>query len=245
MKGKCAVVTGGNRGIGRAIAVKLAKEGASIIINYRSDEEGALETLRLIEELGGKAQIFKADVSKTQEALNLINYSKEKFNGIDILVNNAGITKDGLILRMKEEDFDKVIEVNLKGTFNCIKHAVPVMLKKKEGVILNISSVAGVMGNVGQCNYSASKAGIIGLTKSLAKELGGKNIRINAIAPGFINTDMTKYLSDEVKENIRKSTALKKFGEPEDIAETAAFLCSKSGGYITGQVISVDGGMAI
>ena len=177
--------------------------------------------------------------------MNLINYSKEKFNGIDILVNNAGITKDGLILRMKEEDFDKVIEVNLKGTFNCIKHAVPVMLKKKEGVILNISSVAGVMGNVGQCNYSASKAGIIGLTKSLAKELGGKNIRINAIAPGFINTDMTKYLSDEVKENIRKSTALKKFGEPEDIAETAAFLCSKSGGYITGQVISVDGGMAI
>lgn len=245
MKGKCAVVTGGNRGIGRAIAMKFAKEGVRLIINYRSDEEGALETLRLIEEIGGKAEIFKADVSKTQEALNLINYSNEKFNGVDILVNNAGITKDGLIIKMKEEEFDKVIEVNLKGTFNCIKHAVPIMLKKKEGIILNISSVAGVMGNVGQCNYSASKAGIIGLTKSLAKELGGKNIRINAIAPGFINTDMTKVLSDEVKEAIRKSTALKKFGEPEDIAETAAFLCSQCGRYITGQVISVDGGMSI
>lgn len=243
LKDKCAIVTGGNKGIGKAIAIKLASLGTKVVINYSKDEEGAKEVLEDIRTFGGEAYIFKGDVSNSKEALNLINYCKNTLGSIDILINNAGITKDGLILRMKEEDFDKVIDINLKGTFNCIKHSTPMFLKKKDGVIVNISSIVGLHGNAGQCNYAASKAGIIGLTKSLAKELGGKNIRVNSIAPGFIDTDMTKALSQDIREKMKENIALKRLGKPEDIAEVVAFLCSSGGSYITGEVIAVDGGM--
>lgn len=243
LKDKCAIVTGGNKGIGKAIAIKLASLGTKVVINYSKDEEGAKEVLENIRIFGGEAYIFKGDVSNSKEALDLINYCKNTLGSIDILINNAGITKDGLILRMKEEDFDKVIDINLKGTFNCIKHSTPMFLKKKDGVIVNISSIVGLYGNAGQCNYAASKAGIIGLTKSLAKELGGKNIRVNSIAPGFIDTDMTKALSQDIREKMKENIALKRLGKPEDIAEVVAFLCSSGGSYITGEVIAVDGGM--
>lgn len=245
LTGKCAIVTGANRGIGRGIAIKLASLNAKVLINYRSDETGAKEVVNIIKENGGEAEIFKADVSKYEDAEKLINHCKEVFGKVDILVNNAGITKDNLILRMKEEDFDSVIGVNLKGSFNCIRHVSPVMLKQKGGAIVNISSVVGVTGNAGQSNYAASKAGIIGLTKSIAKELGGRNIRVNAVAPGFIKTDMTDVLSDDIKEKLKANLAIKRLGEVEDIAETVAFLCSDASSYITGQVINVDGGMVM
>lgn len=245
LNGKSAIVTGANRGIGRGIAIKLASLGAKVIINYRSDEEGAKEVLNIIKENGGEAGIFKADVSKFDDAEKLINHCKEVFGKVDILVNNAGITKDGLILRMKEEEFDNVIEVNLKGAFNCIRHVSPVMLKQKAGTIVNISSVIGIIGNAGQSNYAASKAGIIGLTKSIAKELGGRNIRVNAVAPGFIKTDMTDVLSEDIKQKLKSTLAIKRLGEVNDIAETVAFLCSDASSYITGQVINVDGGMVM
>ena len=245
LKDKCALVTGGNRGIGREIALKLGSLGAKVIVNYRKDEEGALEVVDTIMKNGGEALALKGDVSSYEEAESLIKKSKEAFNNIDILVNNAGITKDKLLLRMKEEDFDSVIDVNLKGTFNCIKHITPIMLKQKGGVIVNISSVIGLIGNAGQSNYAASKAGIIGITKSIAKELGGKSIRVNAVAPGFIKTDMTEVLSDEVKDRLKDSIPLKRLGEGKDVAEVVAFLCSEGASYITGQVINVDGGMVM
>ncbi|WP_027634092.1 3-oxoacyl-[acyl-carrier-protein] reductase [Clostridium hydrogeniformans] len=245
LKDKCALVTGGNRGIGREIALKLGSLGAKVIVNYRKDEEGALEVVDTIVKNGGEALALKGDVSSYEEAEALIKKSKEAFNNIDILVNNAGITKDKLLLRMKEEDFDSVIDVNLKGTFNCIKHITPIMLKQKGGVIVNISSVIGLIGNAGQSNYAASKAGIIGITKSIAKELGGKSIRVNAVAPGFIKTDMTEVLSDEVKDRLKDSIPLKRLGEGKDVAEVVAFLCSEGASYITGQVINVDGGMVM
>ena len=245
LKDKCALVTGGNRGIGREIALKLGSLGAKVIVNYRKDEEGALEVVDTIMKNGGEALALKGDVSSYEEAEALIKKSKEAFNNIDILVNNAGITKDKLLLRMKEEDFDSVIDVNLKGTFNCIKHITPIMLKQKGGVIVNISSVIGLIGNAGQSNYAASKAGIIGITKSIAKELGGKSIRVNAVAPGFIKTDMTEVLSDEVKDRLKDSIPLKRLGEGKDVAEVVAFLCSEGASYITGQVINVDGGMVM
>lgn len=245
LKNKCAVVTGATRGIGRAIAKKYAKLGANIVINYRNSDEEAKKLEEELRELGVEVLVVKADISDFEEAQNLINLAKETFGTVDILVNNAGITKDGLVMRMKEEDFDSVIEVNLKGVFNCLRAVSPIMIRQKSGKIINMSSVVGIIGNSGQINYCAAKAGVIGMTKSLAREIGGRGINVNAIAPGFIQTDMTNKLSDKNKEMILGNIPLKRLGNVEDIAEVAAFLASDASSYITGQVISVDGGMAI
>ena len=247
LKGKCAVITGSTRGIGKAIAIKYASLGCNIVINYRSekDEVNADELSDEICKLGVDTLIVKANVGDFEEAKNLVEKAKEKFGKVDILVNNAGITKDNLIIRMNESDFDNVINVNLKGSFNCLKAVTPIMLKQKHGKIINMASVVGVIGNPGQVNYCASKAGVIGMTKSLAKELGGKNINVNAIAPGFIDTDMTRVLSEDQKKNILSQVPLKRLGLASDIANVAAFLASEDSDYITGQVIHVDGGMAM
>lgn len=245
LKDKVAIVTGASKGIGKAIAINFAKQGAKVVINYRSDDNGAEEVLKIIEDNGGTAILHKGDVSQFSIAEELMNFCVERFSRIDILVNNAGITKDTLLLRMKEQDFDDVINVNLKGSFNCVKHASPIMMKQKSGKILNISSVIGLIGNVGQINYAASKAGIIGMTKSLAKELGSRGINVNAIAPGFIETDMTDVLSDKIKESILSLIPLKKMGNVDDVANLAIFLSSDLSNYITGQVITVDGGMVM
>lgn len=243
MKGKCAIVTGAAKGIGKAIALKLASLGANIVLNYRSSEKEAIEVANEIKELGVEVLTVKADISKLSEVETLVSAAKDKFGSVDIMVNNAGITKDTLILRMKEEDFDSVIDVNLKGVFNCMKAITPVMVRQKHGKIISISSVVGIAGNAGQVNYSASKAGIIGMTKSLAKELGSRGVNVNAVAPGFIETDMTNTLGDKVKEEAEKNIPLKRFGNANDVAECVAFLASKASDYITGQVIQVDGGM--
>lgn len=245
LKGKCAVITGASRGIGKCIAKKFAKEGANVVINYRNNEEEALKVKKELEDLGSQVLVVKADVSELEQAENLIKEAKKEFGRVDILVNNAGITKDNLIIRMKEEDFDSVIKTNLKGAFNCLKAVTPIMLKQKYGKIVNMASVVGVVGNPGQVNYCASKAGLIGMTKSLAKEIGSRNITVNAIAPGFIDTDMTKILSDDQKKKILSQITLNKFGNVEDIANVALFLGSENSNYITGQVIHVDGGMAM
>ncbi|WP_152333638.1 3-oxoacyl-[acyl-carrier-protein] reductase [Intestinibacter bartlettii] len=245
LKGKCAVITGASRGIGKCIATKFAKEGANVVINYRNNEEEALKVKQELEDLGSQVLVVKADVSELEQAENLIKEAKKEFGRVDILVNNAGITKDNLIIRMKEEDFDSVIKTNLKGAFNCLKAVTPIMLKQKYGKIVNMASVVGVVGNPGQVNYCASKAGLIGMTKSLAKEIGSRNITVNAIAPGFIDTDMTKILSDDQKKKILSQIPLNKFGNVEDIANVALFLGSENSNYITGQVIHVDGGMAM
>ena len=245
LKGKCAVITGASRGIGKCIATKFAKEGANVVINYRNNEEEALKVKKELEDLGSQVLVVKADVSELEQAENLIKEAKKEFGRVDILVNNAGITKDNLIIRMKEEDFDRVIKTNLKGAFNCLKAVTPIMLKQKYGKIVNMASVVGVVGNPGQVNYCASKAGLIGMTKSLAKEIGSRNITVNAIAPGFIDTDMTKILSDDQKKKIVSHIPLNKFGNVEDIANVALFLGSENSNYITGQVIHVDGGMAM
>lgn len=245
LKGKCAIITGAARGIGKAIALKLASLGANIVLNYRSSEEDAKKVASEIENMGVEVLTVKGDISKKEDVENLIKEAKNKFEIIDIIVNNAGITKDTLILRMKEEDFDDVIDVNLKGVFNCLKAITPVMVKQKHGKIINISSVVGVAGNAGQVNYAASKAGVIGMTKSLAKELGARGINVNAVAPGFIETDMTSALSDKVKEEAKKNIPLKRFGTSEDVAGVVAFLASENSNYVTGQVINIDGGMVM
>ena len=245
LKGKCAVVTGAAKGIGKAIALKLASLGVNIVLNYRSSEDKAIETEKEILSLGVEVLRVKGDISKPSDVGNLIDSAKKKFGKIDIMVNNAGITKDTLLLRMKEEDFDSVINVNLKGVFNCLKAITPVMVKQKEGKIINLSSVVGLVGNAGQVNYAASKAGVIGMTKSLAKEIGSRGITVNAVAPGFIETDMTDVLGDRFKEEAKKSIPLKRLGKAEDVAEVVAFLASDSANYITGQVIHVDGGMVM
>ena len=245
LKNKIALITGAGRGIGRAIAIALAKEGAEEVINYNGSEERAKEVKQTIEENGGKASIYKCNVSDFVACEAMIKDIVKEYGHLDILVNNAGITKDGLIMKMKEEDFDSVLNVNLKGTFNTIRHSARQMLKQRSGKIINISSVSGILGNVGQANYAASKAGVIGLTKTMARELGSRGITVNAIAPGFVDTEMTEVLSDEIRENACKQIILGRFGKPEDIANTAVFLASDKADYITGQVISVDGGMNV
>lgn len=245
LKGKTAIVTGASRGIGRVIALRLADMGANLVLNYRSSIQGTEDIIKEIEEKGVKAIAVQADISKFEEAEKLVKAAVDTFTSIDILVNNAGITKDGLLLRMKEEDFDSVINVNLKGAFNTIKHVSGIMLKQRSGKIINISSVVGITGNVGQLNYAAAKAGILGLTKSAARELGSRGITVNAVAPGFIQTDMTEVLSDKVKENVKGTIPLKTLGTPEDVANLVGFLASDMASYITGQVINVDGGMVM
>lgn len=245
LKGKTAIITGGARGIGKAIALKLASQGANIVVNYTSSPEKANEVVEEAKKIGVDALAVRANVAKFVEVETLINQALEKFNSIDILINNAGITKDTLLLRMDENDWDQVMEVNLKGTFNCTKLASRHMIKQRSGKIVNIASVIGIMGNAGQSNYAASKAGIIGFTKSIAKELAGRNINVNAVAPGYIATDMTDVLNDEVKNSILSSIPLKRVGTPEDIANVVSFLCSDNSKYITGQVINIDGGMVM
>ena len=239
------MVTGGSRGIGKAIALKYAQNGYNVVINYVSDKTNVEELQKEFTKLNVECLIEKADVSKSEEVEKIVKKAIEKFNKIDVLVNNAGITRDGLLMRMKEEDFDKVIEINLKGTFLITKSVIPYMLKKRDGKIINLASVVGVTGNAGQCNYSASKAGIIGFTKSIAKELASRNIRANAIAPGFIDTDMTSILSDEVKDSINVQIPMKRMGTTQEIANVAYFLGCEESSYITGQVINIDGGMVM
>lgn len=242
---KIAFITGASRGIGKAIAISLAKDGIYVIINYRNNEESAKEVLDEITNLGGNGEIIQGDISNFDESKEVIDKIVQECGKIDIMVNNAGITRDQLLLRMTEEDFDSVINVNLKGTFNCIKNVTRSMMKKRSGKIINIASVVGLSGNIGQSNYAASKAGIIGLTKSVAREFASRGIQVNAVAPGFIETDMTNTLSDQVKDELLKRIPLNKLGKPEDVANVVSFLASDKADYITGQVITVDGGMTI
>ena len=244
LEGKTAIVTGGGRGIGRAISVKLASEGANVVICDIVINEDAEETIRLIEEQGVKAAAFQANVTVPEDCENLFKQAAEQFGKVDILVNNAGVTRDNLIMRMKEEEFDLVISTNLKGTYNMMKAATRPMMKARYGRIVNISSVVGIYGNAGQVNYSASKAGVIGMTKSLAKELGSRGITVNAVAPGFIETDMTKVLPDDLKAEMVKNIALGRPGQPEDVAKVVAFLASDEAEYVTGQVIECSGAMS-
>jgi 3-oxoacyl-[acyl-carrier protein] reductase len=245
MDKKVALITGGSRGIGKAIALTLGKSDYHVIINYRSREDEAVKVLDEIIEGGGSGSIYQSDISNYNETEKMMTDIIKEHGGIDVLVNNAGITKDQLMLRMSEEDFSSVIDINLKGAFNCVKHVTRSMFKKRSGCIINISSVIGLVGNAGQVNYAASKAGIIGMTKALAKEYAARNIRVNAIAPGFIDTEMTDVLSEEIKQDILDKIPLHTLGRPEDIANMVNFLASDQAKYITGQVIAVDGGMTM
>lgn len=240
---KCALITGATRGIGKQIAITLAKQGYNIALNYRKENEELENTKKEIEEIGVQVLAVKGDVANFENCENFVKQVIERFGQIDVLVNNAGITKDMLLMRMKKEDFEQVIDTNLVGTFNVTKNVVPYMMKARSGRIINISSVVGISGNAGQTNYSASKAGIIGFTKSLAKEIASRNILVNAVAPGFIETNMTDVLKDDVKQEIAKNIPLKRMGTAQDVANVVKFLASDDSSYITGQVINVDGGM--
>lgn len=245
LQGKIALVTGASKGIGRAIAVALGREGAHVIVNYNGSTEQAGITCKLIKEAGGTCESMRFNVAEEEPTMEAMKNIIEKYGKLDILVNNAGITRDGLIMRMTDEDFESVLDVNLRGAFHTIRAASKQMLKQRSGRIINITSVSGIMGNAGQANYSASKAGLIGLTKTTARELASRGITVNAVAPGFIETDMTDKLSDTVKENACKQIPLGKMGNPTDIAEAVLFLASEKAAYITGQVLCVDGGMAM
>lgn len=245
MNKKVALVTGGSRGIGRAISQALAEAGYYVVINFRSREDEAKAVLDSIISQGGDGMIYKSDISNYADVETMMDTVIKETGGIDVLVNNAGITKDQLMLRMSEEDFSTVIDVNLKGTFNCVKSVTRSMFKRRSGVIINISSVIGLVGNIGQVNYAASKAGIIGMTKALAKEYAARGIRVNAVAPGFIDTEMTEGLTEDVKKAILDRIPLNALGAPEDVANVVAFLVSDKAKYITGQILAVDGGMTM
>ena len=245
LEGKKVLVTGASRGIGRAIALAMAAEGADVVVNYAGSEAAAKAVAAEIEAMGRKALVIQADISSNEAATAMVDQVVKEMDRIDVLVNNAGITRDGLLMRMKEEDWDAVLTTNLKGVFNCTKAAVKYMMKQKAGHIVSISSVVGLTGNAGQANYAAAKAGVIGFTKAVAKEVAARGITVNAVAPGFIQTDMTAVLSEKVVEGMLQTIPLRKLGEPSDIAKAVIFLASDDANYITGQTIHVDGGMVM
>lgn len=240
-----AIVTGGSRGIGRAVAVRLAKDGMNLVINYRGNSAAAEETERMCRELGAEVLLVQGDVSRAEDCEKLAAQAKEAFGRVDVLVNNAGITRDGLLARMTEEDFRAVLDVNLVGPWNMMKAVNRIMMKQRYGRIVNLSSVTGLMGNMGQTNYAAAKAGILGMTKSYAREVASRGITVNAVAPGFIDTDMTEAMPEGAKDKIITGIPMGRTGKPEDVAEAVAFLASEQAGYITGETLRVDGGMAM
>ena len=245
LDGKCALVTGASRGIGRAVALKLASEGAKVALNFAGNEAAANEVRQEIEAAGGQAILVKADVANEAAVQEMVQKTADAFGRIDILVNNAGITRDGLLARMKEEDWDAVLSTNLKGVFLTTKAVAKLMMKQRAGRIVNMASVVGVTGNAGQANYSAAKAGVIGFTKTIARELASRGVTVNAVAPGFIDTDMTSVLSDKAKEAALTGIPLGRMGTPEDVADAVLFLASDQASYVTGQVLHVDGGMVM
>lgn len=245
LEGKVALVTGASRGIGKAIALYLAKLGADVIVNYNNGEKEANDVVNEIKGMGRQASIFQADVSNINEVEEMFKKIKDIYGTLDIMINNAGITKDALLIRLNEKDWEKVIDINLKGVFQCSKYASKIMIKNRSGKIVNIASVIGVSGNAGQSNYAAAKAGIIGFSKSIAKELAPRGIQVNVVAPGFIQTNMTEILSVQAKQSILSKIPLGRYGTPEDVAHLVGFLVSDESQYITGQVIHVDGGMII
>ncbi|GAA0460998.1 3-oxoacyl-[acyl-carrier-protein] reductase [Alkalibacillus silvisoli] len=245
LEGKAALVTGASRGIGKAIALELAKQGANVVVNYAGSKNKALAVVDEIKQLGQDAIAIQANVSEADEVKDLIKQTIDQFGSLDILVNNAGITRDNLLMRMKEDEFDEVIDTNLKGVFNCVKGVTRQMMKQRKGKIINVASIVGVTGNPGQVNYVAAKAGVIGMTKTVAKELAPRHVNVNAVAPGFIATDMTDELSDEAKQQMYDLIPLDRLGEPEDVAKVVRFLASDDANYMTGQTIHVDGGMVM
>ncbi|MDQ0350589.1 3-oxoacyl-[acyl-carrier protein] reductase [Alkalibacillus filiformis] len=245
LEGKAALVTGASRGIGKAIAIELAKQGADVVVNYAGSKDKAEAVVDEIKQLGRDAFAVQANVSNAEEVKDLIKQTVDHFGSLDILVNNAGITRDNLLMRMKEEEFDEVIDTNLKGVFNCIKGVTRQMMKQRSGKIVNVASIVGVTGNPGQANYVAAKSGVIGMTKSVAKELAARHVNVNAVAPGFIATDMTDELSDEAKQQMYDLIPLDRLGDPEDVAKVVRFLASDDANYMTGQTIHVDGGMVM
>lgn len=245
LDGKVVLVTGASRGIGRAIALRLAKDGATVVVNYAGNEAAANETREMIESIGGKASLSRADVSSAEAVEQMVKDVMQEYGQIDILINNAGITKDGLLMRMKEADWDAVLNTNLKGVYHCTKAVARYMMKRKSGKIVNLTSVVGLTGNIGQANYAAAKAGVIGFTKSIAKELAARGVQVNAVAPGFIDTDMTAVLTDEIKKSMVEKIPLARLGAAEDVANAVAFLVSEDASYITGQTLNVDGGMVM
>ena len=245
LKGKVALVTGAARGIGKEIALTLSGAGATVVVNYNGSKQRAEAVVKEIEQMGGSALAYQCNVADDKESAQMVKDVLDAYGKVDILVNNAGITRDNLIMRMTEEDYDAVLDTNLKGAFHMIRHLSRAFIKQRCGKIINISSVSGVMGNAGQANYAASKAGLIGLTKSVARELAGRNICVNAVAPGFIQTEMTEVLSESVQENLKKMIPLGNMGSPKDVANMVLFLTSENANYITGQVIHVDGGMVM